>query len=419
MTDAMAPLIEAYLDGSIDADSAERLATVLREDSAQGRQIREQIAFAGLIGQACDATDADAVQRAVSERIDAQGSASALVRAVQQSIGEHVVRQRWQRRVALAAILALLVLGGGILMQATRPELGRITASTAAASVIRDGVDRPATADFILQPGDVLVAPDAVALTYRHGVRLQVESGRGTVVDHAHFTLEDGQLTAEVPRQPEGTAFIITTPQAEVRVVGTRFSVTADANSSRIDLHEGEVILVRRHDGRSLTLHAGEYAVADATSVDLAARSQDQDGWQALFPDGLTGWHVQHGDWEHIDGIVRGRGTRSATNRRGRARLMSEAAILDCEVVCQLRAVEAHSVELQVGDYNWFFAMPPPAAWVDVHLRQRGAELTCTVDGVPLPCEPGDGQPMRPGPLSFYIGAGGLLEIRNARIRTP
>ncbi|QOV88808.1 WD40 domain-containing protein [Humisphaera borealis] len=76
-----------------------------------------------------------------------------------------------------------------------------------------------------------------------------------------------GVLRADVARQPAGLPMVISSPQAEIRVAGTRFSVSSAASqATRIDMETGSVQLVRQSDGRTVEVTAGSYAVARADS---------------------------------------------------------------------------------------------------------------------------------------------------------
>lgn len=76
-----------------------------------------------------------------------------------------------------------------------------------------------------------------------------------------------GVMRADVARQPAGLPMVVSSPQAEIRVVGTRFSVSSAAQqATRVDLESGSVQLVRQSDGRTVEVSAGSYAIARADS---------------------------------------------------------------------------------------------------------------------------------------------------------
>lgn len=82
-----------------------------------------------------------------------------------------------------------------------------------------------------------------------------------------------GSLAARVAHQPLGLPMVLTTPQAELKVLGTSFRLTVDGEdkgSTRLDVSDGRV-QIRRADGKSLEVGAGHFAVA-AAGTDLVSK---------------------------------------------------------------------------------------------------------------------------------------------------
>jgi len=78
--------------------------------------------------------------------------------------------------------------------------------------------------------------------------------------------LARGRLGAEVTAQPVGRPMLITTPQAEAAVVGTRFALTVDGRSTRLDVEHGAVEIGRLSGGTPVTVRAAQFAlVTEAT----------------------------------------------------------------------------------------------------------------------------------------------------------
>jgi hypothetical protein len=63
---------------------------------------------------------------------------------------------------------------------------------------------------------------------------------------------------------------VIRTPNAKVKVIGTRFRTTAMKGETRVQVEEGRVELTRTSDGKSVAIAAGQYAVA-AANTELVA----------------------------------------------------------------------------------------------------------------------------------------------------
>ncbi len=416
MSAELEPLIAAYLDGTLDAAGAQILAETIRGGGTSARLIREHLALAGELAQACDSSDGATVERAVAERMRADGSATAFVAAVGRGLGRRSPRRRarrtWPVALAAAAVIAVALTAWWQLAASPDPVGAcRIVAMAGGGAVDRNGLAIPAHDGQVLVVGDHITATASLTVSFPDGSRIALaDGGVARVVGPQALRLERGRLDAEIAPQQAEMPFAITTPEAAVTVLGTAFTVVADASGTRVDLYRGVVQLAGVASRAGITLHAGDSArvTADGTLATIPA-------WRPLFPAQLAGWQQQHGHWELIGGSVRG-----SDPAGGKARLLGEQDLLDLELVCRLRIAGVESAELQVGDYNWFFTIPTtPGRWVEVRLQQHGETLSCTADGLVLPREAGDGAAMRPGPLGFYVAPHGSLEITDAQIATP
>jgi hypothetical protein len=83
--------------------------------------------------------------------------------------------------------------------------------------------------------------------------------------------LEHGSLAANVSPQSRETPMRLITPNAEVTVVGTEFTLASYPGQTQLDVTEGTVRLTRIADGRSVEVHAGEFAIV-AEGVELSVR---------------------------------------------------------------------------------------------------------------------------------------------------
>lgn len=90
------------------------------------------------------------------------------------------------------------------------------------------------------------------------------------------LSLDTGAIEASVASQPRWRPMIISTPQAEAKVVGTRFSLSALGAATRLDVLEGAVRLRKTHaaskdEPRDVIVRPGQTATA-APEVRLQAR---------------------------------------------------------------------------------------------------------------------------------------------------
>ena len=141
-------------------------------------------------------------------------------------------------------------------------------------SLERAGQQLSAREDMPLQSGDVLrttengkaaisFTPERTRLALGPGTELEVLGpSRGK-----RLRLGSGKLEASVARQRPFRPLVITTPQAEARVVGTEFSLLAAEDATRLEVTEGQVRLTRLGDAASVEVTAGHYAVAGARDV--------------------------------------------------------------------------------------------------------------------------------------------------------
>jgi ferric-dicitrate binding protein FerR (iron transport regulator) len=80
-----------------------------------------------------------------------------------------------------------------------------------------------------------------------------------------------GRVTATVAKQPPEQPFVLATPHAEAKVVGTTLRLTVDASATRLEVTEGKVRLSRA-DGKSVDVPGGQLAVA-APGLELSTRT--------------------------------------------------------------------------------------------------------------------------------------------------
>jgi hypothetical protein len=105
----------------------------------------------------------------------------------------------------------------------------------------------------------VLEFPDATRIELGADTlieRIVERAGKKSVV------LTRGSAAAVVTKQAAGRAVGMTTPHAEVTVLGTQFSLQVSADSTRVEVKEGRVRMTRTADGASVELQSGTGAVA-------------------------------------------------------------------------------------------------------------------------------------------------------------
>ncbi|MBI3851370.1 MAG: FecR domain-containing protein [Verrucomicrobia bacterium] len=145
------------------------------------------------------------------------------------------------------------------------------------ASIERGTEFIPTAKGMSLRSGDVVRLGTNASATITFGVeRTRFELTAGTelkLISLAHgkrYLLASGKIRASVARQRPFHPMIFTTPQAEARVLGTKFSLLTTANATRLEVSEGKVQFTRSSDGSSTKVTAGQYAVVAANYELLA-----------------------------------------------------------------------------------------------------------------------------------------------------
>jgi ferric-dicitrate binding protein FerR (iron transport regulator) len=117
-------------------------------------------------------------------------------------------------------------------------------------------------------------------LDYPDGTRIELGPD-STIERHAErqgkriITLARGTVAATVAKQAPGRSVGLTTPHAEVTVLGTQFTLVVTADATRLEVREGRVRLTRLPDGASIEVAAGHHSVA--------ARGQKLESKPVLF----------------------------------------------------------------------------------------------------------------------------------------
>jgi len=422
MSDQFSLMIEAYYDGTLSEDDAQRLVTALSGSTAF--VMRERVLFPSFLAQAFIVDEA--VERSVSERIDAERAASTMVRAVQRSITTTKRRRRpvrtYQTAWLAAASLAMALLTAVIVLSDShKQKVSCHLTQVGDAHLHRNGNRVAVFPGMGLVVGDHLSLSSNATLMWEDRSTVTLLSGSEVDIpreqNHSRLTMRSGQLDADIAPQHGGFPFAISTPKAQISVLGTQFQVRADEQQTTCDLQHGAVRMLRLSDQRHVDLAAGETATIAANQPFIASlikKVTDERSWQPLFTSStFADWQQQHGTWTFVDEVVRGH---NAAN--GKVRIMSQTVYQDLELNCRMRILGAEMAEVQVGDYNWFVEVPARGtSWIEVHLQQQGEHLRVTADGIELMPKPGAGVAMRPGPISFYVMPGGTLEITAARFR--
>lgn len=110
------------------------------------------------------------------------------------------------------------------------------------------------------------------------------------------WELTAGTLQCKVAHRASGEPFIVTTPQADVRVVGTQFTLTLTRDWTRVEVSEGTVRVTRDSDRATVDVSGGQHVhvagphPAASPPWSTASRGQDMGAYWSvnLRPAGIS-----------------------------------------------------------------------------------------------------------------------------------
>src|SRR5688572_4787905 len=144
-----------------------------------------------------------------------------------------------------------------------------------------NGETVPVNALFRLTDADGLATlgkNSHAVLAYEDGTRIVLggDTAIGRVLlranDGKRIEIAQGVVAAQVARRAGDDPLTFATPNAEARVTGTRLILLVGAASTRLDVKEGKVKLLRKDDGASVDVTADHYAIA-AKGTPLVSRT--------------------------------------------------------------------------------------------------------------------------------------------------
>lgn len=273
------PLVDRYLDGEITPEEQGRLAEWLAADAEHVRQFVRETSLHRQIRETMLARPYHAVGLSEVESPGPKESPPPvhwLARQWEQLFGFPWTPARW----GAWALAGCLVLAAGLGVWCFGPTVGEPALAGVQGSGLsleRAGHSIPAVAGTRLQSGDIVRCPENVMATISYSpestlVTLQpgTELKLASISHGKRFDLRAGKLEATVSRQRPFQPMVLITPQAEARVLGTKFMLTATTNATRLEVAEGKVKLTRISDGEAVKVPAGHYAVA-GKGVELTA----------------------------------------------------------------------------------------------------------------------------------------------------
>jgi len=240
-------LIDAHLEGEMDEAGQKRLGAILRANPAArsifAAALRQEVLLAEVLGEE---------QAALPARR----------------------RAPWKVLAAVAAALAVAAGIWAFLPGAAPSPVGRVERVDGTAWIVSAGDRARAAAGMPVAAGARIETEglsSRAEVRLEDGTRLRLDAGSRATLSGDLAFLEGGMLAAEVARRPAGRPFAVGTPQAEARVLGTRFVVSVERDQTLLKVEEGRILLRRKADAAAVEVKGGQYAVA-ASGVPLEPR---------------------------------------------------------------------------------------------------------------------------------------------------
>lgn len=194
-----------------------------------------------------------------------------------------------QRKALSWAVAAVLIVGLGLLsvpiiervfysvrvlnsvVQASNGAVYRVTENDSSTVANGEQIAKGEKLRTARDAGAIVQIPDGSTLEMRERSEFWLsEDARGTTIH-----LERGSVIVQAAKQKAGKHLYVVTPDSQVSVVGTIFSVNSGTKGSRVSVLEGEVRV--SSEGREWTLHPGDQ-VSTSASVERVA-IQDEISW--------------------------------------------------------------------------------------------------------------------------------------------
>lgn len=278
---ALERLLSAAVDGSLSDADEQALATLLKADETARRRYLRFMQLHALLEWAHGAEAGQLVTPA-GEMVKPSGGTRAA--------------GRWL--FAALSLLAASLLVYFALSAFRQPPSLEAGASIARVETVEGSVrfrsgaaERTLTAKQAISAGALMLEGETSAVQVRFAdgtlVTLSGPAEASLAEDpQKHVRLRHGLLTAEVQPQPAGAPMIVETPTARIEVLGTVFTLAAEAEQTRVSVDAGRVRVERLVDGKTQEVPAEQSWVASLDRSDnapLVSQADATSQWHYTF----------------------------------------------------------------------------------------------------------------------------------------
>lgn len=152
----------------------------------------------------------------------------------------------------------------------------------------------------------------------------------------------------------------------------------------------------------------------------MCVRAEEKaDEGKALFNGkDLTGFKEKKGSWKVADGALTNEGTAADSN----SRIETEDSYGNFVLTGKFLLDKQHNGEIQIHGYGQVFQIAAEKLneWVDLKVVAKGKDVKVTVNGNAVEMEKEDAADATKtdGPIGFYIRKGGVLKLKDLKIKT-
>ena len=257
-------LFQKYISATMTLEDKEELKELLKNDKKAGRKFAEYIQDTALYLSVAEemalhqkAVDLDKVGKAASFKVHKSTTKTTAFTQQKSKTGLRVV----------LAIAAMFAVAGVLFFNYMKNSLHVADIAVAEKiSLDRGGIDLTFGDKSYILKGDRVTALEDISVSMKDGSTIKMSKGAVCEIGETSTGLQIKQLSGRseyiVAKQTGDKKFKVLTDRSRTTVIGTQFTVDADAERSKIRVTEG-MVKVDDLTSKGYFLNPGEFAVVD------------------------------------------------------------------------------------------------------------------------------------------------------------